>query len=723
MTQVSFKTILAGMSRSALVALPLLAMTPALHAAAPANAREQVVAQLRSATNRAGDTLRMHEGPFGMPRYIAGKLSEARPAGSSFESQARSFLKARSALFPLNGSELSLKETVKDEVGGAHLDFSQKFRGVPVYNGNLVVHMDKDGVVRGVTSNAAGNLKVNTQPTLSALEIYENLTNQFGDDLVDLPNNTLYVLPDRNGGRLVYFQPVTLESVGPRVLFIDAHNGTLVQAENPHRDGMVNGTGLDVNGQVISPLAMMQGRIFKTDVSALFSVYIQNASKGAFNLVDLNTPDQGKIYTFTSNQTYLMDVDYVYNRDNSFDDPKDPNQTSGVTAHDFFRTTLDFYKQTYNRNGIDNAGLPISAVVEVNGIPGYALECNAGWLGYGYNFMMFGMGGDCFDYTFPSFTAGLDVIGHELNHGVNEFTINLGYNHESGALNEHFADVFGLMVEDYAQAPNWLIGDDLFTDPNAPWTCFRSFSDPATTDSIMPQPDSMATYYQAPVSYDAGGVHFNSGIVNKAFYLAVSGGTFRGVTVPALASDKTASLHLGGKLWYDVMNSKRISSVSQFVDVRDALVASAQALSPSSVTSIQKAFEAVGVVNDIYPTASQDPTEPNDYPGIAVPVAAGGVATGKLWDRNDTDIYAISLSNNQTINIKLSGLAYDAQLAIYSVGAYSTLKAEGASDVAGTADENLTFKANGNGTFYIEVMPKGNTGSRTVPYTLTVNKG
>lgn len=701
----------------------LLATTPMLMAAQGVNPRSAQLEQLRVRSEKGADALKVHEGPYGMPRYMTGNLSEARPAGRSLEAHARQFLTARSALFPLQGGELSLKETTYDVAGGAHLDFVQRFQGVPVYNGNIVIHMDNQGIVRGVTSNAAGNLRLNTTPTLSATDIYAQISELVGADLLDMPDAKLYVHPTRDGGRLVYFLPVTLESVGPRVLFIDAHDGSFFRAENPYHDAMTTGTGVDVNGATVNNLAMQKGRLFQTNVSPLFSVYIQNASKGAFNLVDQNTKDLGDIYTFTSNETYMMDVDYVSSRDNSFNETSNNNHPAGVTSHKFFRTTLDFYKSTYNRNGIDGQGLPISSMVEVNGIPGYALECNAGWLGYGYNFMMFGMGGDCFGYQFPPFVAGLDVVGHELNHGVNEFTINLGYNHESGALNEHFADVFGLAVENYAQAPNWLIGDDLFTDPNVPWTAFRSFSDPASEEMIMPQPDRMSTYFGAPVSYDAGGVHFNSGIANKAFYLAVVGGTFNGVTVPPISSTQSTSMKIAFSIWYDVMANKRISSVSQFIELRDALVAASKVVYPSAVSSIEAAFKAVGIVNDIYPTSSQDAMEPNDYPGIAVPIAAGATATGKLWDRNDTDIYAISLNTNQTVVVNLTGLTFDGRLAVYSVGLYSTLKAEVEANVEGTANETLTFKAGTAGTYYIEVMPVDNAGSRTAPYTLSVVKG
>lgn len=131
----------------------------------------------------------------------------------------------------------------------------------------------------------------------------------------------------------------------------------------------------------------------------------------------------------------------------------------------------------------------------------------------------------------------------------------------------------------------------------------------------------------------------------------------------------------------------------------------------------------MGVVDSLYPSASQDATEPNDYPGLAVPVTVGTPLQGRIFAQNDTDIYAVSLNGTQTINVTLSGLTYDARLAVYSVGPYSTLKEEAFSENAGTANETLTFKAGSTGTYYIEVMPENNAGNKTAPYTLSVIKG
>jgi hypothetical protein len=155
---------------------------------------------------------------------------------------------------------------------------------------------------------------------------------------------------------------------------------------------------------------------------------------------------------------------------------------------------------------------------------GYASKnCNAFWQG---RQMVYGSGDNL---VFNRFTAAIDVCGHELAHGVTQFTCGLEYQGQSGALNEHFSDVMGVMVDqwknghDVTQA-SWLIGKGLFTN-RIKGEALRSMKAPGTAYADPnigrdPQPDHMDRYYQGQA--DSGGVHVNSGIPNKAFYLAAT---------------------------------------------------------------------------------------------------------------------------------------------------------------------------------------------------------
>lgn len=192
---------------------------------------------------------------------------------------------------------------------------------------------------------------------------------------------------------------------------------------------------------------------------------------------------------------------------------------SANRAFDGLGTTRDFYKEEFERNSIDGSGMRLDGYVH-RGVH----YNNAFWDGQE---MVFGDGDGV---VFTDFTQSLDVIGHELAHGVTEFTAGLEYERQPGALNESMSDVFGSLVKQWslkqtADDADWLIGGDIFT-PSIGADALRSMKAPGTAyDNELlgkdPQPDHMDRYYEG--SDDNFGVHINSGIPNKAFYLTAVG--------------------------------------------------------------------------------------------------------------------------------------------------------------------------------------------------------
>jgi Zn-dependent metalloprotease len=178
------------------------------------------------------------------------------------------------------------------------------------------------------------------------------------------------------------------------------------------------------------------------------------------------------------------------------------------------------FRDEYGRNSIDDHGLPIVQTVHFD-----RQYQNAFWDG---SQMIYGDGDG---KIFGSFTSDLDVIAHELTHGVTQNEAALVYSFQSGALNESFSDVFGSLVkqraanEDAGQA-NWLIGDNVLIGKNY---ALRSMKAPGTAYvnhpvlGTDPQPASMSHYAELQAWEDQGGVHINSGIPNHAFYLAAIG--------------------------------------------------------------------------------------------------------------------------------------------------------------------------------------------------------
>jgi Zn-dependent metalloprotease len=216
-------------------------------------------------------------------------------------------------------------------------------------------------------------------------------------------------------------------------------------------------------------------------------------------------------------------------------------------AYDGLGATFDFFADVYDRNSIDDEGLHLDATVH------YAQRYdNAFWNGQQ---MVFGDGdGDLFN----RFTISLDVIAHELTHGVTGDEARLVYLGQAGALNESISDVFGSLVKQYARRQtadkaDWLIGEGLFT-ANVHGVALRSMKAPGTAydDPVLgrdPQPATMAGYVRT--SSDNGGVHTNSGIPNHAFYLAA-------IALGGNAWEKA------GRIWYETLRDKRVKPTATF---------------------------------------------------------------------------------------------------------------------------------------------------------------
>jgi len=190
-------------------------------------------------------------------------------------------------------------------------------------------------------------------------------------------------------------------------------------------------------------------------------------------------------------------------------------------AYDGSGITYDLYSDIYQRNSIDGKGLKLDSTVHYQ-----KSYDNAFWDG---RQMVYGDGDEdmpAAQRLFNRFTIAIDVIGHELTHGVTQNEANLVYWDQSGALNESFADVFGSLVKQYqlkqnAKDADWLIGQGLLS-PNVRGVALRSMKSPGTAydDPVLgkdPQPAHMKDYVNT--TQDNGGVHLNSGIPNKAFYV------------------------------------------------------------------------------------------------------------------------------------------------------------------------------------------------------------
>ncbi|KRE39483.1 hypothetical protein ASG73_03995 [Janibacter sp. Soil728] len=281
-------------------------------------------------------------------------------------------------------------------------------------------------------------------------------------------------------------------------------------------------------------------------------------------------------------------------------------------AYDGLGLTWELWAREYGRDSLDGAGMPLVATVH------YAQRYdNAFWDGAQ---MVFGDGDG---EIFTRFTASLDVIGHELAHGVTEHTAALVYRGQSGALNEHVSDVFGVLVKQRhlgqsAEEADWLIGAELLT-ASVQGQALRSMAAPGTAydDPRMgadPQPAHMDAYVRT--SEDNGGVHINSGIPNKAFHLAATA-----IGGPAWQAP--------GLIWRDVLTGE-IAPDCDFATFAALTVAAARARFGDGSTqaeAVAGAWQQVGVIAAEGGTPLVDETEGTEAGGALVRLTrSGGVA-------------------------------------------------------------------------------------------------
>ncbi len=289
-------------------------------------------------------------------------------------------------------------------------------------------------------------------------------------------------------------------------------------------------------------------------------------------------------------------------------------------AYDGLGATWGLYQDVYGRDSLDGDGLALNATVHYG--DGYD---NAFWDG---ERMVFGDGDGV---TFRRFTVAVDVIGHELAHGVTQLSAELTYQGQSGALNESVSDVFGSMVKQRslgqdAAGADWLIGAGLFTDA-VQGAALRSMKAPGTAydDPALgkdPQPATMADYVDTTA--DNGGVHINSGIPNHAFYLAAS-------AIGGYAWDGA------GQVWYDVLTGGSVTPDIDFAGFAAATVAAAArrfGAGSTQTRAVADAWREVGVEPVAPDVAGPDPAaDPDRDPAPRVVVRRSGGFAGLQVER------------------------------------------------------------------------------------------
>ncbi len=563
---------------------------------------------------------------LGVPVFVQGLQATGGTAGverivSDVQAQesAQNFLQANAQLFRIDdpSAEFRQLDLTTDDLGFTHIRYQQMYQGVEVWGRDVRVHLNREGEVeswngRYVPTPAE---RVSGMQGIGIGQGRAIALERFGSGGTVTATRQVF-LPDA-AGHLTLCWLITVEGSLDRKkdLFVEVSSGRVVKEySRVIMDGPAIGSGTDVKG-VSRALNVYQ-------IGAQF--YMIDASKPMFNPSQSQMPNsaKGAIYTFDAQHGESNLYHITSTNQNIW------GVAPGVSALFTGGKVYDYFSAVHNRNAIDNQGGTMNFVV--NFATNYN---NAFWNG---QFMVFGNGDGS---IFSDLTGAADVTAHEMTHGITEWTANLLYENQSGALNESFSDVFGTLFEFWlvGAAGNWLMGEDVFT-PGTPGDALRSMSNPGGPE-VPPssrQPSSMSEYVNLPNTEagDNGGVHVNSGIPNKAFYLFA--------TAPGMTKENA------GRVYYRALTTYLIKN-SQFVDCRLAVIKAAEDLfggaGNATALAAAAAFDAVGIMAG---SGTGDP--PKDPP-------VQGTEYLALVDVSNGRLYRWTVGTNTFAPLSSSGLS------------------------------------------------------------------
>ena len=600
-----------------------------------------------------------------------GKLSEKREISGD---SAIKYLEDNKALLGITNSQgnFKLSKLEKDKLGYTMVKVNQMIKGLPVRDHELIVHFDKDGIVNSISGTVESKIKDITylgSKSISKEEAVDIAKKQFKfSSLRNEPTVEKQVIIVNDKAYEVY--KVNIQYNDPEIanwdVFVEVSSGQVVDTKtNIRYDGATTGSGTAVDGS-----------------SKPLNLYLSGSS---YQMIDTTKAMNGSIKTYTANNAEVEPGTIVSNSTNNFTTEV---AKASVSAHYNAGTVYDFYKNLFGRNSIDNNGMSIISTVHY----GSSFN-NAYWDG---TQMVYG-DGDGTNFTY--FSGDLDVVAHELTHGVTEKTANLDYSYQPGALNESISDVFGVLTETYNKynvknggtwtfnPADWVVGDEIYT-PKISGDALRSLADP----TLYGQPANMSNYVNT--SSDYGGVHTNSGIPNKAAFLIAQ----------SIGDSKTA------QIYYRALTSYLTSS-SDFLAARNALVSSATDLygaSSAEVNAVNSAFNSVGVV------AANDTYEPNNSLSQAYSISSGTTYSSYISSATDVDWYKISTTSGNKISVSLTNLPKDYDLYLYNSSGTLVASSENGS----TSSESISYTAKYTGAYYIVVKGYNGNYSTTTKYNL-----
>ncbi len=497
------------------------------------------------------------------------------------------------------GSRLETKWK-KQEMGATLVKSQQKFNGLEVFGGEVVVRTDKNSVNH--TGFLFKDIKVDKNPKISKDQAIAFIKEKFGDESVAV--GKLGILPVESGSRLAYRFTVSKNIYESYAVYLDGTTGEFLRVYsqvhnfNPSRSLQVK-EKLSFSPQLMDSLQAAKDPCDGTrknnekkfpGKSEAGSGIDLLGRRVPFSVTPSSDPDgfmEPREYTLWNNnkRTIVFDAEFtdIYRPTGKDGSKKKSVATivssqdkenwgdksrAAISAHHHIEMILEFMNDKLKRDNLDDKGGLVRSIVNAIKIKkdGSKYKDNA-FFNPSMNTMVY-LSGSWDEKTktgnFKNWAGSLDIAAHEMAHGITAHTSCLEYLNESGAINESFSDMMGMAVEYYYDRENfdWALGEDIISPANKSRKGGLRFIDHPNKRNM---PDTYRGKYWYTGKADHGGVHTNSSVGNKAFYLMVEGGTHNGVAVPGIGMDKAVLIAYRANQNYLIKRSQYTDCAKSFI--------------------------------------------------------------------------------------------------------------------------------------------------------------
>jgi len=497
------------------------------------------------------------------PSFVSGIIPLApsiQSANIDIVTRAQAFLTAEGAIFGITNAadELVASKRINDQLGLQHVTFQQVYQGIHVYNAQLRLHMNQSGdAIVAMSSGFIPNISLATVEATQSVDAAVARAQGLlpGGTLVEAPQLTIYP----GGGSRIAVDDVRLSwivtlydtTIPTRNMYvIDASNGQVIDLiETLHVSRRTNQLLVNTANNTV---AIINSDYFGCG-SSEYPCGGDIADHGTEGLLVFSKEIQAKIQTYNAQNNRSLPGTLIRSDDDPATGDRDVDD-----AHDFARAVYNYFLNTHNRESFDGQGATIVSTVH-----------------YGRNFMNAFWDGKQMVYG-DGYTVR-DVVAHELTHAITNHTANLEYRWQSGALNESFSDIFGVMVD----RSNWTLGEDLSSSALGGREAIRDMADPARFGQPAHTNDWVET------CSDHEGVHTNSGIFNKAYYNIAT----------AIGKDKAEQIFFRALTVY-------LQPTSSFADARAKVLQATKdiyATETATYRAIENGFANVGLTADWHP--------------------------------------------------------------------------------------------------------------------------